>query len=131
MQTNIASDSVNFSGIMGKEESSLGEKLGQENDDDSYFNLKKPESWSDCRSIIWNKSEEKVLKMQNPDGLLYLSYLKYCGQLFSLCKYKHKSYNVFNSHILLYRAADSTLHNFQETLNIHSCHRQLELLAPR
>ena len=32
MQTNIAGDSVNFSGIMGKEESSLGEKLGQEND---------------------------------------------------------------------------------------------------
>jgi len=68
-----------------KEDSSIGEKAGNENDeDDSYFNLKRPESWSECRSIIWNKSEERILKMQNPDGLLYLSYLKYCGQLFSL-----------------------------------------------
>ena len=79
---------MNFSGLVGvKDDSSMGEKAGNENDeDDSYFNLKRPESWSECRSILWNKSEERILKMQNPDGLLYLSYLKYCGQLFSLCK---------------------------------------------
>ena len=85
--TNLGGDSVNFSGLMqGKEDSSMGDDRGDKNDDDSYFNLKRPESWSECLSIIWRKSEDKVLKMQNPDGLLYLSYLKYSGQLFSLRK---------------------------------------------
>ena len=56
---------MNFSGLVGvKDDSSMGEKAGNENDeDDSYFNLKRPESWSECRSILWNKSEERILKM--------------------------------------------------------------------
>lgn len=83
METQLGGDSVQFTGFGRSEISSQAEKDEEEN---SYFNLKKPQSWSDCIHILWTKPEDKVLLVQNPDGLLYLSYLKYCGQLFSLCK---------------------------------------------
>ena len=54
-------------------------------DDDGF--IKKPASWSECLSMLCSQKEERHLKIQNPDGLLYLTFLHQSGMLFLVCKY--------------------------------------------
>ena len=54
-------------------------------DDDGF--IKKPASWSECLSMLCSQKEERHLKIQNPDGLLYLTFLYQSGMLFFVCKY--------------------------------------------
>lgn len=57
---------------------------GDEDEDDVDF--KKPTSWSECLSMLWSLNEERLLMIQNPDGLLYLTFLKSAGLIFSIRK---------------------------------------------
>ena len=143
METHIHDDTRNFTGIHARDfESSKGDNQEENNEEESYFNLKRPQTWCECFSILWKKPEEKVLLVQNPDGLLYLSYLKYCGQLFSLCKsiiwlrfpttffYILVNINLsFCSVIFLNHYSTASLHCVSKAKCVRSYRGQLELLA--
>jgi hypothetical protein len=57
-----------------------------EDAEDDFFNVKKPTSWCECISMVLYQSEDRLLLLQNPDGLLYLTFLKQSGFLFLICK---------------------------------------------
>ena len=48
-------------------------------DMEGFFSLRKPNSWCEALSMTFTLSEEKLLMIQNPDGLLYLTFLKKSG----------------------------------------------------
>lgn len=54
----------------------------EEDDADDFFNVTKPTSWYECLHMVISKDEERLLMLQNPDGLLYLTFLKKAGFLF-------------------------------------------------
>ena len=86
----------NSSGIIGKgNESQDDDNYRMVNDvendsndggEDGFFNMQRPTSWWDCITMIAQQSEERLLSIQNPDGLLYLTYLKQSALLFIVCK---------------------------------------------
>lgn len=64
---------------------------GQEADDDDadeegFFNMQRPTSWGELFSMILKQNEERLLTLQNPDGLLYLTYLKQSALVFLISK---------------------------------------------
>ena len=57
-----------------------------EEEDDDFFTIKKPTSWTECISMVFKQDEERLLLNQNPDGLLYLTFLKQSGFVFLFSK---------------------------------------------
>lgn len=60
----------------------VNDSRSDENEDDDFFTISKPSSWWECITMIFTQSEERLLMLQNPDGLLYLTFLKQSGILF-------------------------------------------------
>ena len=55
-------------------------------EDDDFFSIRKPTSWGECISMVFKQDEERLLMNQNPDGLLYLTFLKQSGFVFLFSK---------------------------------------------
>lgn len=60
----------------------MNQEKPEEGEENELFS-KKPESWSELLSFLWNVHEYNALKLSNPDGYFYLLYLKYCAYFFT------------------------------------------------
>ena len=53
-----------------------GRSEEDDGDEDDYFYISKPKSWCECITMLFSQNEDRLLMIQNPDGLLYLTFLK-------------------------------------------------------
>ena len=58
-----------------------------EDEEDGFLNMQRPTSWGELFSMIFKQNEERLLTLQNPDGLLYLTYLKQSALFFFISKF--------------------------------------------
>ena len=82
-------DTINLSGRYNEGDTDdnfmLPQAQGDDEEDDDQIEdddfdldgfMKKPNSWSECLGMLCSQKEDRLLKIQNPDGLLYLTFLK-------------------------------------------------------
>ena len=77
-KNDIDNNYVDASGVNGADDEDV--------DEEGFFNMRKPTSWCDCLCMMLQQNEERLLMIQNPDGLLYLTYLKQSGLFFFIRK---------------------------------------------
>lgn len=51
------------------------------------FALERPKSYKELFALLWEIDESRLLPLKNPDGFLYLQYLRLATIIFSICTF--------------------------------------------